>query len=501
MRHRILLAAAFVYLCVSNLVWIALDTRPPFWDMAAHQSGALRILNAVGAEGLLGLARVPSLTLPYPPLYHSVVAIFYAVFGKTVDAAQYANLPAILILLLATYGIGRTVLTPVGAAFSAVLVSFYPMLLWLSRETLIDYWLTGMVTLAIWALLRTKRFSHTGWTIAFGVVAGMGVLTKWTFPFFVALPFLWFARGNWKKAAAAVGIVALIGAFWYLPAWPALLELLRINSGHALAKGDPERWSWQALIFYIRVLEGYQIFLPLFAALIAGAGILARRFTEPWAPIVLWIAGGWAGLLLFQNKDPRYSAPLLPALALITANVVERRHVLIAPIMALLAFQHYLVSFGVRQLPQTVVLAKGVEGPLSWDWNVYSQQYHALWGPPAREDWRIEHVLGKVSSAGGPPVRLAVVPEIPRFDSSAFQFYATLGNFPVSVSRLYTPGDAAANSDYILISERDQGPRYIAPDATAVNDYILSRPERFEVLERFPLPNGDIIRLYKVGHS
>ena len=175
---------------------------------------------------------------------------------------------------------------------------------------------------------------------------------------------------------------------------------------------------------------------------------------------------------------------MLPAIALITANVVERRHVLIAPIVALLAFQHYLVSFGVRQLPQTVVLAKGVEGPLSWDWNVYTQQYLGLWGRPAREDWRIEYVLKKVSSPDGPPVRLGVVPEIPRFDSSAFQFYAALGNFPVSFSRPFNPGDAVANSDYIL-----------------VNDYILSRPERFEVLERFPLPNGDIIRLYKVGHS
>ena len=152
-------------------------------------------------------------------------------------------------------------------------------------------------------------------------------------------------------------------------------------------------------------------------------------------------------------------------------------------------------------MPQTVVLAKGVEGPLSWDWNVYTQQYLGLWGRPAREDWRIEYVLKKVSSPDGPPVRLGVVPEIPRFDSSAFQFYAALGNFPVSLSRPFNPGDAVANSDYILISERDQGPRYIAPDATAVNDYILSRPERFEVLERFPLPNGDIIRLYKVGHS
>jgi hypothetical protein len=36
MRHRILLVAALVYLCAANVIWIAIDTHPPFWDMANH---------------------------------------------------------------------------------------------------------------------------------------------------------------------------------------------------------------------------------------------------------------------------------------------------------------------------------------------------------------------------------------------------------------------------------------------------------------------------------
>src|SRR5262249_7111819 len=94
MRHRLLLAAAFVYLTATNLVWIARDTRPPFWDMAAHQSSALRIHDAFKTEGASGLWELRTATLPYPPLYHGVVAVFYALFGRTVDAAQYANIPA-----------------------------------------------------------------------------------------------------------------------------------------------------------------------------------------------------------------------------------------------------------------------------------------------------------------------------------------------------------------------------------------------------------------------
>ena len=112
-------------------------------------------------------------------------------------------------------------------------------------------------------------------------------------------------------------------------------------------------------------------------------------------PIVLWLVGGWLGLMLFQNKDPRYSAPLLPAVALITAPPFEKRNAVLALLVPVLLFQHYLVSFGIRNCRRPLFYAKGVEGPLSWDWNLYTQNYFELWGPPAREDWQIERVLRK----------------------------------------------------------------------------------------------------------
>ena len=250
------------------------------------------------------------------------------------------------------------------------------------------------------------------------------------------------------------------------------------------------------------MLEGYQIFLPLFAGFVAGAAMLAKRFDKAWIPIILWIAGGWACLLIFQNKDPRYSAPLLPAIALITARIVEDRRVLILPIMAIMVFQHHLVSFGVPQLPQAVVLARGVEGPLSWNWNLYTPQYFDLWGPPAKEDWRIEYVLQKIARNDGQPVRLSLVPDIPRFDWFAFRFHAALGRFPVAVDRLLEPNERTiAGADYILISPMDQGPQYAAPGLATVGDYIASRPLQFQAVDSFTLPNGNVIALYKVNHS
>jgi 4-amino-4-deoxy-L-arabinose transferase-like glycosyltransferase len=497
-RHRFLLAASFLYLAAANLIWIARDTRPPYWDMADKQIGALKIYDAVSESGIRAITAIPFLTGSYPPLYHSVVAIFYAIFGKTVDAAQLANLPAIALLLIATYGIGCTLLDPLSAAVAAVIVNFYPLLIWLSRETIIDYWLTSMVALAMWLLIQTNEFSSRTRTILFGISCGLGMLTKWTFAFFIFLPALWLARKNPKHAALAALIAAGIGAYWYAFAGQRLSQLLTVNAAQSLTEGDPDRYSIGALIFYIRALEGSQLFLPLFVAFIAGAMLLVFNFDRSWLPIALWIVGGWAGLMLFQNKDPRYTAPLLPAVALITAQICRRRGSVLALLVPLLLVQHFLVSFGIPSLPPAVVLARGGHGPIAYDWNLYTQRYFG-WGPPAREDWKIEHVLERITSAGDRRVRLGIVPDIPRFDTFAFQFYIALRRLPVVVNRLGVYDEQAIiGNDFVLVSEKDGGfepGSGYTPDLRRINEYVR---QNFHLLESFKLPNGDIIHLYRV---
>src|SRR5262249_17647799 len=83
-----LLVASFLYLVAANLIWIARDTRPPYWDMADKQIGALKIYDSVANSGIHAVTMIPFLTGPYPPLYHSIIAVFYALFGKSIDAAN-----------------------------------------------------------------------------------------------------------------------------------------------------------------------------------------------------------------------------------------------------------------------------------------------------------------------------------------------------------------------------------------------------------------------------
>ena len=53
-------------------------------------------------------------------------------------------------------------------------------------------------------------------------------------------------------------------------------------------------------------------------------------------------------------------------------------------------------------------------------------------------------------------------------------------------------------NDYILVSDIDQGWDPGNNLANISND-ISARPESFQPIDAFSLPNGDLIRLYKVG--
>jgi hypothetical protein len=185
--------------------------------------------------------------------------------------------------------------------------------------------------------------------------------------------------------------------------------------------------------------------------------------------------------------------------ALISASFLQNRRLWTAALACLLLFQHYLVSFGIRQLPERVVMLDGIKGPLSWDWNLYTQTYFQLLGPPAREDWKIEQVLSQVAEVQGPKVRLGIVPSIPRFDPEAFEFYSALRGYNLTVTRLwYFDEKAIAGQDCILVSEGDQGyAAFYSEDLDRINHYIMDRPDQYRLADRFAIPGGQTIRLYR----
>jgi 4-amino-4-deoxy-L-arabinose transferase-like glycosyltransferase len=503
-----------------NALWLVRDSKPPAWDMALHQSYALNYL-----PGTMGALFQP---LPwersgnYPPFVHLAIAFFFFLFHASPHVAVLANVPATLILFWAVYELASDLAGPAATRWACLLTALTPYLIWMSRETILDYWLAAWVCASVAVLRRTRGFNSHGLSLLLGLLLGLGLLTKWLFVGFLALPIIYTAvhLQVWRSArrsvhlADSILLAGVLAGTWYLPNLPKLVRYFSENARIGAREGEPAVWTLQSWIYYLRLLEGYQFFALLFMVfLVAGFFSYKNNLLRDGKFLVVAIVGGWLAMTLLRTKDPRFTMPLLPLLVLIPAAWIaswptdSRYRASKAILMAVLAFQAYAANFGVSWLPKQIVLAEGYRGSLPWSWNLYLQDYFGILGPPSRDSWQQGAILHKVAEHArgkNSPVALALVPDLPRFNSANFSLQARMMGLSVRVEHLQS-ADAGLRSfdgyQYVLMSERDQGMSWSTTAASALNRIIVDEPSIFQLVELYALPNGDCARLYFIHRN
>jgi hypothetical protein len=501
-------------LWIVHAIWLAIDTRPPVWDMALHQIYALNYVP--GFEPSQGL-KFWELSGNYPPFVHLIIAAAFRIFHPSPHVATLANLPATFLLVWALFELGSYFASATVARWACILLLLTPYAMWMSRETILDYWLSAWTAAAWVFLIKTNGFQSRAWSRWFGVVCAFGLLTKWLFAGFIAIPFLVISMRHriWKdeerlvNAAQSAMLAAGIASFWYAPNLARLIRYFNQNAEIGAMEGEPHVFSFQSLIYYIRLLEGYQLYGVLFI-LLAG-GLIFATSRAVFRDRVLWIAivaGGWFAMTLLRTKDPRFTMPLLAPLLLIPGAWVASWGVGAVGraaqvfVMVVLILQAYAINFGISWLPQQVVVMPGYEGSLRWDWQLFSQHYFGILGAPRSEDWKQEEILNRVSWEArqrGVAMSLALVPDLARFNYFNFQLAAKLAKMPVRVEHVgsATSGIAALDGyDFTVTSDMDQGMPWTTRDAAALNHLIVNRQDIFKPLTSYRLPNGDAVRLY-----
>ncbi len=515
-RDYLLLLMLSILLWALHAVWLLRDTRPPVWDMALHQSYALNYLPQM---------RTPTLTHywelsgNYPPFVHLAIALAYLLFHPGPHPAVLANLPATLLLFWAVYGLGRRVAGPGAGRWACIITALTPYLIWMSRETVLDYWLSAWVALSLLLLLETRDFESHPRSLLFGCACAVGLLTKWTLAGFLVLPVayicvrsrIWKSRERMIHFADAGLVTAGLAAFWYVPNLPRLVPYFAENARIGAREGEPPILSFQSFIYYLRLLEGYQLFGLLFLLLALSSFFAWKKglFRDGrfW---VVSIAGGWIAMTLLRTKDPRFTMPLLGPLAIASGAWVHswgpalRSRLAQTALVVVLCFQACVINFGIRWLPQGVVLLKGYQGSLRWDWNLYLQDYFRILGAPRREDWQQEAILRRVaqdaSRRGLRPV-LALIPDLARFNEANFQLVARLHKLAVRIGhpQAVTGGVASFDGyDYVVMTEGDQGMPWTVSASLSLNKIVVDEHDTFLLLGLYPLPDGNSARLYYV---
>jgi hypothetical protein len=481
-RRREWAAVLGVYavLATAAAVWLAIDRRPPEWDHANHLERAVYCARDLAAGEIRAVLEQSSF---YPPLVPCLGGLMYRLFPSDVAAAQSVVIASLGVGMIATYWLGRRLAGGTAGVGAAVLFGTAPFVVFSSLRFQLDLPLAAAVAATLALLARTDGFTAPGSAVAAGVVAGLGLLTKPPFLVYVLPPALVVAsRVRSRRAALHAGLAALVAALIALPWYGMRLLSLpfQVSSRsftQAAEAGQPDALSAAALAFYPRTfvtqfgVVAVALFLIGMVAAVRGRQWLAlSAVLLPFVPFEL-----------IQNKNFRYTLPLLPAVAVIAGigfDALPGRWRLAVGAVA-----------GVAALFQVGGTVAGVPGGIQAPGLGVRL---VLASPPTRASWRHREILDLIAhDSGGDPGEVAVAANHAFFSASNFRYYAVRDGLPARWSGAW--GDQPFNVNYVILKTGRLGPAFSVGKARHVNAQFALDPllgAAFPVIGEFTLPDG-----------
>lgn len=357
-RGAVLAFFAGVLICslIANVIWLERHwmTFPPPWDQAFYLYMGLRYLHALVDDGpVASLREFIHVSTYAAPLYPLTALPLYLLFGPSRLLAYLTNVAYLGLLLAGIYLLGVYLYGRSAGLLAASIAATFPATVNYSRDYLLEFPATAIVTIGLYAMLRSEAFRRRPWCLAFGVFAGLSVLTKTMVAIFFIGPVLfvlvslaWRQRltfATLKNFLLALGTGILVAAVWWGPNLRTAFGYLIYygfqagsvpysNRGAAIL--SLENLSHYALrlmnhgisYLYALLFVGLIIFVGTKALLGAARGSIDAATAEAapsrhtgylWA----WLLVGYLILTVVPNKGgERYAQPLLPPIALLISG-------------------------------------------------------------------------------------------------------------------------------------------------------------------------------------
>ncbi|MCX6355715.1 MAG: glycosyltransferase family 39 protein [Candidatus Aureabacteria bacterium] len=191
---------------MSNAIWIRYGASLYGRDVVGHLQLVVKFYYAISdilrsavsplakIDKILSLLHEDSLpfhcTYMWPKLVHLVATIPCFLFGLRLTTIIQCNILFFGILIISTYFIGKRCYSSAAGLFAAALVSLYPAIWGQSRKFGLDFPVTAMTSLAVSVLICTDSFRNRKYSLLFGVVTGLGILTKGQIILYIGGPML-----------------------------------------------------------------------------------------------------------------------------------------------------------------------------------------------------------------------------------------------------------------------------------------------------------------------
>jgi hypothetical protein len=495
--HREALFLSFL-LIAGNIVWFQLGDHPQHWDSAIHLSESLNA-NRIGMKSPASIIdQALNVSWYYPPFVSYVSVPVYRVLGESEFSGLQVMTLFLLLLALSVYGIGNTLFGKEPGLIAASLIIGCPIVLRYSHMFMLDLPLASMVSLSLYLLIRTGFFEQRLPSVFLGFAMGCGILTKWTFPLFLLLPFLYAASGasrspkvrarRMTNCILAILIGAVIAAPWYL------VHAIEIASSRGGVPGGGEATLAESIGYYLRIIPE-QVSWILAPFLACGIILVMIKRRSQTALLLLSFVGGYVLLTLIGFKQPRFSIPLLPPLMVLAAAGMvspiqdskisgRAKRALMAGLAGLPLIVYVVVSF----VPAGSSLGVQLSNP------VYSSSIVKVDGP-VHADWKQSLIAETIErdriDRGKNRAVVRVIPDYVYYNNATISCAAKLRHYPIVV--MGTTGFPLF-TDYVLLKTGDSGEAGGPGDRSRLSDDIISETSTphgmYRLIGRWNLPDG-----------
>jgi hypothetical protein len=358
-----------------DFIWFKMDQVPPWWDQAQYLRESLILYDKLTNEGVLSFYNAFTDAIKEKAPLIAVVPIpFYLLLGKKYISALAANLLFIILGNYYFYKFGALMSKKREALLGVFILNLFPLIFGLSREFLVEYGLMTLVVIWLYYFLKSDCFESRKYSLVLGIIAGLGMLMKVSFPLYIIAPVLFLCikkviklknlPGVYIKNALITLIIGiLLAGTWYFKNFSHVINFA-FTAGYGKAAENYQLgnvFSLKTILEYwlciINLGTSMYMFLLIICLIaIRTIAFLSKRSSsvlekEYWYFLVIWFAVPFMVFTFGVNKDYRYMAPALPPIALLMSiglnhiPLIKYKEFFLTTLLIFPVFNYLYISF------------------------------------------------------------------------------------------------------------------------------------------------------------
>lgn len=363
--------ALLVVLCIgvviSHIFYVFQTMQYPQHDEHAYMTFSVAFYRMfIANPGLDAIGEMYTYLISSPPfrqpLYPVTLMLPLFIFGlsQSYKIALFMNAIYYVMIICGIYLIGRNYFSKQASLLACFLFASYGFPLFYLHFTYSETSTTAWVILAIYILIRSRKFDSYKYAVIAGLVFSAALLTRWIAVFFVvgaAVPaFMYLFKNrptkNYLKAVGLFLVGMLPSIIFYVATFEYFVrDYILINTDNA------SEWvvkymgstlyvnslSPQSFAYYFKVFEQLNIFF--FMLFLIGLIIAFIKWKKLYVLLLCFFIP-YISLTVFSSlKDDRYIVPIYPIIALISVAFFDMLQVRLRKIIFSVLIIFTILSF------------------------------------------------------------------------------------------------------------------------------------------------------------